>query len=65
MVGKKGVIVAEVKATESGEVNIDGILWTAIATKDGMVIKNDSLVKVMAVSGNKLIVTPITSKEEK
>jgi hypothetical protein len=34
-------------------------------TKDGMVIAKDSLVKVMAASGNKLIVTPITHKEEK
>ena len=65
MVGKKGVIVAKVKETESGEVSIDGVIWTAIATKDGSVIENDSLVKVMAVSGNKLIVTPINSKEDK
>lgn len=65
MVGKKGIIVAKVEETESGEVNVDGVIWTAIATKDGLVIDKDSRVKVMAVSGNKLVVTPINSKEEK
>lgn len=65
MVGKKGIIVAKVEETESGEVNVDGVIWTAIATKDGLVIDKDSRVKVMAVSGNKLVVTPITHKEEK
>lgn len=65
MVGKKGIIVAKVEETESGEVNVDGVIWTAIATKDRLVIDKDSRVKVMAVSGNKLVVTPINSKEEK
>ncbi|MCR5692494.1 MAG: NfeD family protein [Bacilli bacterium] len=65
MVGKKGVITSEVKETKSGEVVIDGVIWTAIATKDDMAIGKDSLVKVMAVSGNKLIVMPVNSKEEK
>lgn len=65
MVGKKGVITSEVKETKSGEVVIDGVTWTAIATKDDMAIGKDSLVKVMAVSGNKLIVMPVNSKEEK
>ena len=65
MVGKKGVITSDVKETKSGEVVIDGVTWTAIATKDDMAIGKDSLVKVMAVSGNKLIVMPVNSKEEK
>lgn len=65
MVGKKGVIVSEVGQTEAGEVVIDGVTWTAIATKDDMAISKDSLVKVMAVSGNKLIVMPVNSKEVK
>ena len=65
MVGKKGVITSEVKETKFGEVVIDGVTWTAIATKDDMAIGKDSLVKVMAVSGNKLIVMPVNSKEEK
>lgn len=65
MVGKKGVIVTGVEETKYGEVEIDGVIWSAMPTKDGMVIAKDSLVKVMAVSGNKLIVTPITHKEEK
>lgn len=65
MVGKKGVITSEVKETKSGEVVIDGVTWTAVATKDDMAIGKDSLVKVMAVSGNKLIVMPVNSKEVK
>ena len=64
MVGKKGVIVTAVEETKNGEVEIDGVIWIAMPTKDGMAIAKDSRVKVMSVSGNKLIVTPINPKEE-
>lgn len=57
MVGKKGTIKVAITALHSGEVDVDGVIWTAISTKDGEEIVEGSVVKVLSISGNKLIVT--------
>lgn len=63
MAGKKGIILSEITPLNSGEVKVDGIIWTAISSKDGDTIKEGTNVKVLSISGNKLIVTPISKGE--
>ena len=46
-------------ALNYGEVKIAGIVWTAIVQNDNDVIEKGDKVKVLAISGNKLIVTKI------
>ena len=42
-----------------GEVKIAGIVWTAIVQNDNDVIEKGDKVKVLAINGNKLIVTKV------
>lgn len=59
MSGKKGVVTSDIEPLKKGEVSVDNIIWTAIASKDGDIIKAGTKVKVLSISGNKLIVTPL------
>jgi len=59
MTGKKGTIIADITELNAGEVTVDGVIWTAISTKDGDTIASGTVVKVLSISGNKLVVTPI------
>ena len=67
MVGKRGNLIKEITPLKSGEVNIDGVIWTAISSAENETIAAETVIKVLSVSGNKLIVTPFApiAKEEK
>lgn len=56
IVGKKGLLVKKIDLLHQGEVKINDVIWTAIASKEGERIQEGSVVTVLAVSGNKLIV---------
>lgn len=69
IVGQKGLLISKIDLLHHGEVKINDVVWTAIASKETESIEKGSIVKVLAVSGNKLIVTkdkeePNISKEE-
>lgn len=69
IVGQKGLLISKIDLLHHGEVKINDVTWTAIASKETESIEKGSIVKVLAVSGNKLIVTkdkeePNISKEE-
>ena len=59
IIGKKGIMQKSADALNYGEVKIAGIVWTAIVQNDNDVIEKGDKVKVLAISGNKLIVTKI------
>lgn len=59
MSGKKGIVTQDIEPLNPGEVTIDNVIWTAIASKDGDTIKKGTKVKVVAISGNKVIVIPL------
>lgn len=68
----KSVIGEVAKVTENidnynqtGAAFADGKEWTARATEDTVIIKKDTLVKVVAIEGVKLIVEPYKRTEEK
>ena len=47
----KGIVTEDIKKNKSGEVKVDGKLWTAIADKE---IKKDSIIKVLSIESVKL-----------
>lgn len=51
IIGMKGIVTEDITKTKSGEVKVDGKLWTAIADKT---IKKDSIVKVLSIESVKL-----------
>ena len=59
MTGKKGTITEDITELKSGEVTVDGVIWTAISTKESDTIVKGTVVKVLSIDGNKLVVTPI------
>ena len=57
IVGKKGVVIKEIKPLEqNGQVKVAGELWSAI-TKDETEIAINEVVRVIKVEGVKLVVT--------
>jgi membrane protein implicated in regulation of membrane protease activity len=55
IIGKKVKVTRQIEPFKFGEVKVDGNYWTA-KTLDDQIIKEDSIVEVVEVSGVKLIV---------
>ena len=63
LAGKKAYVMEEIDNIKArGRVKIDGMEWTARAAKDGEIIPEGSLVRVLSVEGVKAIVEAV--KEE-
>lgn len=58
VVGMSGIVTEEITKTNSGEVKVDGKLWTALANKK---IKVDTIIEVLEIDGVKL---KVKEKEE-
>ena len=59
IIGKKGLVTKDINSIKStGQVKIDGELWSAIG-KDDMDISKGTEVEVNEIKGVKVIVTPI------
>ncbi|MCL2111512.1 MAG: NfeD family protein [Clostridiales bacterium] len=58
--GKPGLVVEEIKPFDSGQVKVNGIVWTAIGEAPEFSAKKGDRVEIIKVEGVKLIV-----KEEK
>lgn len=64
VVGEVGTVLEEINnIEETGRVRVDGLDWTA-RSDSGHIIKQGTAVLVKAISGVKVIVEPIESKEE-
>jgi len=56
MIGKRGVMIKGCNEFASGEIKINGIVWTAIPLVDNEEIKENEKVVIVGIDGNKLIV---------
>ncbi|MCQ2798883.1 MAG: NfeD family protein [Bacilli bacterium] len=63
IIHSKGVMKARYDYLHHGEVVINGVTWTAIASKERDVLEEGDVVTVVAITGNKLIVEKIKDKE--
>lgn len=59
MVGKKGLVIKDIKELTSGEVKINDVIWTGVSYNDES-IEKDSVVEVISIKGNKLIVKKVS-----
>lgn len=59
-----GIVTKKIAPGEVGEVKVDGELWHAI-NQDGKTILEDKKVNIKAISGIKLIVSPIEEEKTK
>ena len=59
LIGKSGTVLKEIVGTEKvGQVKVAGEIWSAVSNKDDLIAK-DSKIKVLEISGVKLIVQEI------
>jgi len=63
IVGRKGKMSKHANELDHGEVVIHGVSWTAIPADGVDEIQENTIVKVVAVEGNKLIVSPIKERK--
>lgn len=61
LIGKKGLVIEDIFPHETGQVKVNGIVWTALAKDGDIKIEKDEEVIVCEVEGVKLLV----EREEK
>ncbi len=59
-VGKVAIVTSQISNNESGLVKFEGLIWTAVSSES---IPIGSSVRILAIEGNKLIVTEITEEK--
>ena len=62
MVGKRGKLIDDIQPFSSGTCRINDVAWTAISSDENETIAKESVVEVVAISGNKLIVRKVEEK---
>lgn len=59
LVGEKGVVVSPIHPYEVGQVKVGGQVWSAVGKNPEETFAVDQLVKINAIEGVKLVVTPV------
>lgn len=61
IIGKKALVIEDIDSIHStGQIKVNGEIWSAKAEDEGIVIPKDSEVEIKNISGVKAIVTPIS-----
>lgn len=61
VLGKTAMLVEPILFNAHGKVNLNGVIWTAMS--DTLIEEANVPVKIIAIEGNKLLVTRLISKE--
>ena len=64
LIGEIGITLEEITDTKPGEMKISGAIWHALSSKEGETIEANSKVKVIRITGNKLIVEKVEKEGE-
>lgn len=65
LIGTKGIMTEKYDVLHHGKVNINGVIWTAIAKNEKDVLNVDDVVVVIGITGNKLVVNKYKKEGEK
>ena len=60
--GKRGYVIEDITYLKPGAVKIGDVAWTAIPVDQKTEIKENEIIEVVAISGNKLIVKKVEEK---
>lgn len=60
--GKRGYVIEDITFLKPGAVKIGDVAWTAVPIDQKTEIKENEIIEVVAVSGNKLIVRKVEDK---
>lgn len=65
LIGEQAVVTGEINnLLGQGEIAVGGIIWTARAEKEGLVIESGSIVEIVKIDGVKAIVRVVKRKGE-
>lgn len=59
VIGKEALVTKDISPFSAGEAKLNGLIWVALSTDNSLTIVAGTPVKVDAVEGVKLIVTPL------
>lgn len=59
LIGEVGIVTEEIAPFNPGQVKVNGQMWTAVTGDDTTTIAKGQPVKIVAIEGVKLIVTPV------
>ena len=60
IIGKTGIVTQEINSIQStGQIKVNGELWSAIGENNSSIIPKDSEVKILEIKGVKAIVVPV------
>lgn len=59
LTGKEALVTETIKPFTAGQAKVDGLIWTAIGKDSKISIENGTTVKIDAVEGVKLVVSPL------
>lgn len=63
IIGMNGIVTEEIDTIkQTGQVHVDGQLWSARGTTDVPNIKKDTVVRIERIEGVKVIVTPVSEE---
>ena len=60
LIGEEGLVTGKIAAFSTGQVKINGQIWTAVGRTSDEVIEEGVLIQVIAIEGVKLIVAPVS-----
>ena len=60
--GKRGYVIEDITYLRPGAVKINDVSWTAIPVDEKETIKENEIIEVVAISGNKLVVKKVEEK---
>ena len=63
-IGKKGYVIEDIAFLKPGAVKIGDVSWTAIPVNENDTIKENEVIEVVAISGNKIIVKKVEEKKD-
>lgn len=58
LIGKEGLVIETIRPFRTGQVKLDGLVWSAAAKDGDATIESGTAVKIEHIEGVKLIVTP-------
>ncbi|MEE0797425.1 MAG: NfeD family protein [Anaerovoracaceae bacterium] len=62
LIGATGIVTEDIRPFETGQVKLKGQDWTAVSKDPEITVSRDTVVKVIAIEGVKLIVSPEEQK---
>jgi membrane protein implicated in regulation of membrane protease activity len=63
MIGKTGLVTETIEPHNTGQVKVNGMVWTAVSKNNSEILLRDEIVKIVRIEGVKLIVERVKGED--